>query len=200
MDEQGYHGTLFTLLNPYGLITGLFFILLFVVHGSLWLSIKTEGYIQTRAIRVSNKTWYPLTVTAVVFLVYTAFATRLYSNFVNMPGWFIVPILAVLSLCGVRAFSSKKRFGAAFFSSSLLIVMVTLTGIIGLYPNLIPSSIDPQYSMTIFNSSSSPYTLKIMTIVAVLFVPLVITYQVWVYRIFRHKLSPSQILREPEGY
>jgi cytochrome d ubiquinol oxidase subunit II len=78
--------------------------------------------------------------------------------------------------------------------------MVTFTGIIGLYPNLIPSNIDPQYSLTIFNSSSSPYTLRIMTIVALLFVPVVIAYQIWIYRIFRHSVSPSEILKDEESY
>jgi cytochrome d ubiquinol oxidase subunit II len=200
MDEQGYHGTLFTLLNPYGLITGLFFVILFIVHGSLWLSIKTEGDIKTRAIEVASKTWYLLAVVAVVFLILTAFATRLYNNYIDMPVWFLVPILAVLSLFGIKMFSSKDRFAAAFASSCILIVMVTFTGIIGLYPNLIPSNIDPQYSLTIFNSSSSPYTLRIMTIVAIIFVPIVIAYQIWIYRIFRHKLSPNDILKDTESY
>jgi cytochrome d ubiquinol oxidase subunit II len=66
---------------------------------------------------------------------------------------------------------------------------VTFTGLIGLYPNLIPSRLDPAYSLTAFNASSSPYTLKIMTIVALVFVPIVIAYQVWVYRVFRHKVE-----------
>ena len=78
--------------------------------------------------------------------------------------------------------------------------MVTFTGIIGLYPNLLPSNIDPQYSLTIFNSSSSPYTLKIMTIVALLFVPVVIAYQIWMYRIFRQRVSPDDVLKDTESY
>ena len=200
MDEQGYHGTLFTLLNPYGLLTGIFFVLLFIMHGSLWLSIRTEGTIKTRAAQVAGKTWYLLTIVAVGFLIYTAFATGLYNNFINMPVWFIVPILAVTSLLGIKIFAAKERFAAAFYSSCILIVMVTFTGIVGLYPNLIPSNIDSQYSLTIFNSSSSPYTLKIMTIVAMIFVPIVIAYQIWMYRIFRHKLSPADILKDTDSY
>ena len=78
--------------------------------------------------------------------------------------------------------------------------MVTFTGIVGLYPNLIPSNIDPQYSLTIFNSSASTYTLKIMTIVALLFVPVVIAYQIWMYRIFRHRVSPDDVLKDTESY
>jgi cytochrome d ubiquinol oxidase subunit II len=79
--------------------------------------------------------------------------------------------------------------GAAFFASSATIMLVTFTGIVGLFPNLIPSRLDPSYSLTAFNASSSPYTLKIMTVVALVFVPVVIGYQVWVYRVFRHKVD-----------
>ena len=200
MDEQGYHGSLFTLLNPYGLLTGLFFPLLFIVHGSLWLSIKTEGDVKTRASQLAGKVWYLLAITAVIFLIYTAFATRLYTNYIDIPVWFVVPAIAVASLFGVKIFSLRNRFAAAFFSSCILIFMVTFTGVIGLYPNLIPSNIDPQYSLTIFNSSSSPYTLKIMSIVVMLFVPVVIAYQVWMYRIFRHRISPTEILQDEESY
>ena len=68
---------------------------------------------------------------------------------------------------------------------------VTLTGIVGLYPNLVPSSLDPAFSLTAFNSSSSIYTLRIMTVVAVIFVPIVIAYQAWVYRVFRHGVTTN---------
>jgi cytochrome d ubiquinol oxidase subunit II len=74
--------------------------------------------------------------------------------------------------------------------------MVTFTGVIGLFPNLIPSSLDPTYNLTIYNSSSSIYTLKIMTVVAVVFVPIVIAYQIWHYRVFRSKLSPDSVSEE----
>ncbi len=78
--------------------------------------------------------------------------------------------------------------------------MVTFTGVIGLFPNLIPSSIDPNYSLTIYNSSSSVYTLKIMTVVALVFVPIVIAYQIWSYRVFRQKLTVDEISGDKESY
>jgi cytochrome d ubiquinol oxidase subunit II len=79
-------------------------------------------------------------------------------------------------------------------------MMITLTGVIGLYPNLIPSSLDPAYSLNIFNASSSVYTLKIMTVVALLFMPVVIAYQIWVYRVFRGKLVIEEVLKDREAY
>lgn len=200
IDAEGYHGTLFTLLNPYGLLTGILFLLLFIVHGALWLSIKTEGIVDERARKVVAKGWYLLLVVAVIFLIHTAFATNLYKNFIENPLWFIVPALGVFSLLGIKVFSLKERYLNAFYSSCITILMVTFTGVIGLYPNLIPSKINPEYSLTIFNSSSSPYTLKIMTIVAIMFVPVVIAYQIWVYRIFRHKINTDEISRDREAY
>ena len=200
MDANGYHGTLFTLLNPYGILTGLLFVLLFIVHGTLWLTVKTNGELSKRASSVTDKTWYALLVVAVLFLIYTAFATNLYKNYLDNPVWFAIPAAAVLALLGIKIFAVKGAYLKAFYSSCLTILTVTFTGVIGLYPNLIPSSIDKNYSLTIFNSSSSPYTLKIMTVVAVLFVPVVIAYQIWVYRVFRNKITVSEVLEDKESY
>ncbi|BCB96525.1 cytochrome c oxidase assembly protein [Dissulfurispira thermophila] len=200
MDANGYHGTLFTLLNPYGLLTGVLFVLLFVVHGALWLSVKTNGDISTRASMAANSVWYILLIVAVLFLGYTRFVTNLYTNYLKNMAWFIVPVIAVLALIGIKLFASKGQYLKAFYSSCLTIVTVVFTGVIGLYPNLIPSSIDQKYSLTIFNSSSSIYTLKIMTIVALLFVPVVIAYQIWIYRIFRHKVTGENVLKDSESY
>ncbi len=200
MDADGYHGSLFTLLNPYGLLTGIFFVLLFIMHGALWINLKTSGQLSERASGFANRAWYPLLVVAVLFLVYTKFTTKLYDNYVGSPILFIVPFLAVTSLIGIKVFALKGKSLQAFISSCLTILTVTFTGVIGLFPNLIPSNLDTRYSLTIFNSSSSPYTLKIMTAVALIFVPIVIVYQVWNYRIFKQKINPSEMLKKGESY
>ena len=198
MDAEGYHGGLLSLLNPYGLLTGILFVLLFLVHGALWISVKTSGELEKRAIKTANGAWYALLITAVLFLVYTAFATKLYANYLKAPVLLALPALAVLSLLAVKFFSIKGKYLKAFFASCLTILMVTFTGVAGLFPDLIPSSISPAHSLTIFNSSSSVYTLKIMTVVAVVFVPIVILYQAWAYRIFRGK--PVDIAAEETPY
>jgi cytochrome d ubiquinol oxidase subunit II len=199
MDGAGYHGSLQSLLNPYGLLTGVLFVLLFLVHGSLYISVKTDGPVSNRAARVSKRLWFFLLAAAVAFLGYTYFATGLYDNYFATPMLLAVPLLAVFSLLGIMIFAAKGAYLKALYSSCLTIVMVTFTGVIGLFPNLIPSSIDPQYSLTIFNSSSSVYTLKIMTGVALIFVPVVIAYQAWTYRIFRRKIGPDDV-PEIEAY
>ncbi len=185
MDAGGYHGSFLGLLNPYGILAGLLFILLFAVHGCLWLSIRLPGIDDAKkASALAGRLWYPLLFVAAGFLVYTAFATRLYTNYLNYPLLWILPGLAVAALLAVKFLNLTGRHLAAFLASCVTIVAVVFTGVAGLYPDLIPSSLDPAYSLTLFNSSSSVYTLKIMTVVAVVFVPVVIIYQFWIYRIF----------------
>jgi cytochrome d ubiquinol oxidase subunit II len=200
MDAEGYHGSLVGLLNPYGLLTGALFVLLFLVHGSLWLSFRSANGVGDRAAALAGKLWYVLLVVAVAFLAHTAFATDLYNNFMILPVMFVLPAIAVLGLLGIKVFAAKGRMLAAFFSSCATIVMVVFTGVFGLYPRLIPSSLDPAYTLTAFNSSSSEYTLKIMTVVALIFVPIVIAYQIWIYRVFRGKLTVEEVAGDTQAY
>jgi cytochrome d ubiquinol oxidase subunit II len=191
MDASGYSGGLFSLLNPYGITTGLLFVMLFMVHGALWLACKTSGELSSRCAIFAGRIWLPLAAIAVIFLAITKYYTRLYDNFFSAPVFLIFPLVAVAALLMIRVYIAKKRTLAAFFASCLVIVMVCATGVTGLFPNLIPSSIDPDFSLTIFNTSSSVYTLKIMTVVALLFVPLVIIYQIWKFRIFKKKVEAA---------
>lgn len=200
MDAAGYHGSLLKLLNPYGLLTGLLFVALFAVHGALYAAVKTGGELSERSAAMAKKLWPGLLAVAVTFLGYTGFATKLYDNYFSHPALLIVPLLAVAALLGIRVFAAKGRMLQAFASSCLTIVLVVATGVIGLFPNLIPSSLDPAASLTIFNSSSSPYTLKIMTVVALIFVPIVISYKIWVYRIFRAPLTVEEVVGDKQAY
>ncbi|MDH4273327.1 MAG: cytochrome d ubiquinol oxidase subunit II [Candidatus Aminicenantes bacterium] len=200
IDSEGYHGTLLSLLNPYGLWTGLFFVLMFLVHGALWLALKTEGDLEGRALRFVQTGWYFLLAAAVIFLGWTAGSTGLEENYLRRPYWLIVPFLAVVSLCLIKVWAARERTAKAFFASSAMIGLVTFTGIIGLFPNLLPSRLDPAYSLTAFNASSSPYTLRIMTIVVLIFVPVVIGYQAWIYRVFRKKIGRGEAVEHGTVY
>ncbi|MHC1742161.1 MAG: cytochrome d ubiquinol oxidase subunit II [Syntrophobacteraceae bacterium] len=199
IDEAGvYQGTLFTLLNPYGILGGVFFVTLFMVHGALWLAIKTDGVMHERATSLAGKLWLVEAVVAVAFLVATYFSTQLYDNYIKNPMLYVVPIIlipviTVASLFAVRVFIGKGQWWKAWFASCALIVSATLFGVAGLYPNLLPSSLNPAWSMTIYNSSSSPLTLKIMLGVALTFVPIVIVYQTWVYRLFKDKVTAEDL-------
>ena len=194
-----YQGTLFTLLNPYGLMGGVLFLLLFLEHGALWLAIRTEGGLHAKAVRTAESLWPMLLAAAVIFLVASKFVTRLYDNYLAHPILFLVILLTVAALVGTRLFLAKKAFFKAWFASALTITGVTFFGVIGLYPNLFPSSINPGYSLTAHNSSSSPLTLKIMLIVVILFVPIVIAYQAWAYNLFKGKITEEDLAYE-ESY
>jgi cytochrome d ubiquinol oxidase subunit II len=196
MDAAGFHGNLFTLLNPYGLLTGILFVALFLVHGAIYASVKTGEDLSARAKDVADKGWAVLLIVAVAFLVYTAFATGLFLNYMSTPVLFVVPLIAVAALILIKVFLARGDALKAFAASCVTIVTVCFTGVIGLFPNLIPSSLDPTYSMTIYNSSSSKLTLAIMTAVALIFVPIVIAYKIWVYRVFREKISPGEAAGE----
>jgi cytochrome d ubiquinol oxidase subunit II len=200
IDHNGiYHGTLFTLLNPYGLLGGILFVLLFMIHGALWISIKSEGNLQERAASTAKKLWPVLLGVAVVFLIASKFSTRLYDNYIKFPAFFIVVLMTVLALLSVRFFLVRKTFFKAWFASALTIVGATFFGVIGLYPNLFPSSLNPRYSLTAYNASSSPLTLKIMLIVVIIFIPVVIGYQIWSYNLFKGKVTEADLSHD-EAY
>ncbi|MGC8602666.1 MAG: cytochrome d ubiquinol oxidase subunit II [Desulfomonilaceae bacterium] len=200
IDQEGvFKGNLITLLNPYGLLGGILFVLLFLVHGGLWLAIKAEGDLEKRAASAASGLWLILLVVAVAFLVATWFATSLYVNYLTNPILFVIPLVTVLALLATRIFIGQKAYWKAWFASSLTIVGATLFGVIGLYPNLFPSSLNPAYSLNIYNSSSSPLTLKIMLGVALTFVPIVIAYQIWSYYLFRDKITKNDLASD-EAY
>ncbi len=199
IDGEGiFKGTLFSLLNPYGLFGGVLFVLLFMVHGALWLAVKTEGPLHERAGSVAAKLWIALAIVAVGFLIATWFSTRLYDNYIQNPFFFVVPsilipLLAVGGLVMTRVFMAKDKWWNAWYASGATIIGVTLFGVVGLYPNLLPSSLDPSFNVTVFNSASSQLTLKIMLGVALTFVPIVLVYQIWVYRLFREKVREEDV-------
>ena len=200
IDEAGiYHGTLFTLLNFYGLLGGLLFLSLFLVHGALWLAIRSEGELHDRAALTANWLWPVLLVVAVVFLIATKFETRLYDNYLANPALFVVLVLDMIALLGIKVFLFKKAYFKAWFSSALTIVLCTFFGVIGLFPNLFPSSMNTDYSLTAYNASSSPLTLKIMLIVVLIFIPIILAYQIWAYNLFKGKVTKADLAHE-EAY
>lgn len=197
IDEKGiYHGNILLLLNPYGIAGGLLFVLLFCVHGALFLSLRSVGDIQDRAIAIAKILWPVLTIVAVLFLVGSTKYTQLYANYLETPVLFIIPALAVVSLLAVGFFICKHKPGVAFAASALLLLFVTFFGIIGMYPALIPSNISPEATVTMAKAASSQLTLSIMLAVCAVFVPIVIVYQIWTFYIFSYKLTPKELESE----
>jgi cytochrome d ubiquinol oxidase subunit II len=195
IDADGvYQGTLLTLLNPYGLVGGVLFLLLFLVHGALWLSIKSGGDLQQRAVAAAHRLWPVELGFAVIFLITSMFATRLYDNYLAHPLLFLIVLLAVAGLLGIKVFLARQAMFKAWFSSALTIVAATFYGVIGLYPNMFPSNLDANFSLTANNSASSALTLKIMLVVVILFVPIVLAYQTWNYFLFKSKVTREDMV------
>lgn len=194
-----YHGNLFKLLNPYGIAGGVFFLVMFMLHGAIWLCIRTEGDLQERAIRTAEKLWLPSVALTLIFVIWSFFSTNLFDNYLKHPALFLVIVLTVAALFGIRYYLKKGSFFPAWFSSATAIVGATFFGVIGLFPNLFPSNIDNSYSLSAFNSSSSPLTLKVMLGVVLVFIPLVIAYQAWTYKLFSGKVTDED-LHHDEAY
>lgn len=198
IDAEGiFHGDLFTLLNPYGLVGGLTFVLIFAVHGLLWLTTRTEGPLQARAAALAKQLWLVEAALAVLFLAMTWFVTPLWQNVLAKPYLLVLPLLAVAGLFGARIFVGQGAWWRAWFASSALILGAVLFGVAGLFPNLLPSSLDPAASLTAFNSSSSTLTLEIMLGVVLCFLPVVIGYQTWVYLKFRGVITAKSMQDGP---
>ncbi len=200
IDGEGlFHGTIFTLLNPYGLMGGVLYLALFLMHGSLWLNLKLEGDIQARTMGMSRRLWPVVVLFAVVFLVLTAVRTKLFAIYAANPVLFLILLGTLCALFLTRFYIGKSAWLKAWWTHGLTIVGTTLFGVVGLYPNLLPSSLNEAFNVTIYNAASSPLTLKIMLVVALIFVPVVLLYQGWVYRVFGGKAKDDSLDYE-DGY
>ncbi len=184
--SKEFTGTLGTLLNPFGLLGGLVTLLLFLTHGAMFLALKTDGEIRYRARALAVKLGLCAAVAAVVFL---AWAQSLTGN----AGSAIVFVLAALALVGGVLLARTGREGWAFTGTFACIALAVAGLFIALFPDVMPSSTDAAYSLTTSNASATDYTLKVMTIVAAIFTPIVLGYQAWTYWIFRRRISAHHI-------
>ena len=193
-DANGvYYGNILRLFNLYGIAGGVFFTLMFMMHGAIWLSIKSTGALKEKARAVAGMLWVGVACMLLIFLVLTAFYTNIYSNYIHMPWLIILPILAILGLlCVPRALNHDKDL-LAWASSGLFIVSVTFFGVMGMYPNMLISSMDPAATITAFNGSSTTLTLEIMLTVCLVMVPIVLLYQFWMYRLFYKPVPASEL-------
>lgn len=188
-ENMMFTGNLFTLLNPYGLLGGLTTVAIFLLHGANFLSLKLEGELRERVNVVAKRIWTVATVLYIVLGVFTYIAGFWDRGVVN-PGF--VPVAAVAVLVATRYFLDNKMEGWAFIMVALNIVLTQVTFFSMIFPNVMISSTNPAFSLTIYNASSSQYTLTVMSIVALIFVPIVLVYQGWTYYMFRKRISTDK--------
>jgi len=187
-----FTGGFFDLLSPYTLLAGLATFCLFTTHGAIFLNLKSTDPIQSRALAATKKVGPVATVLLLLFAMGTYIWTDAARQIGLNPG--LIPLLALGALLAAGALIHRERMGWAFAMTTLTIVFTTATLFVSLFPRVMVSSLDPEWSLTIYNASSTPYTLRIMTIVALIFVPIVLAYQAWTYWVFRHRITAESKL------
>ena len=189
-EKMIYTGNLFTLLNPYGLIGGLTMVAVFLLHGANFLTLKLEDDLRERTRAMAKKLYIFAAVMVVVLGVSTYFYTDILTKVGIDPG--VVPIASVIVLLVTIYFINRKREGWAFVFTGLHIVLTQVAFFTLMFPRVMISSTNPAYSLTIYNASSSAYTLGVMSIVALIFVPIVLAYQGWTYYMFRKRVTAKE--------
>jgi cytochrome d ubiquinol oxidase subunit II len=190
--QMNYVGGFFNLLNPYALVSGVAAVVIFSLHGAVFLSLKIDGELGERARAAAERLW-PVAVVAGFFAVGVGyFWTDMFQRLGVNPG--VIPITAGAAMLAAGWFIRNRRTGWAFIMTGASIAFSTISLFMGLYPRVMVSSLNPNWSLTIDNAASSPYTLQVMTIVALIFVPLVLIYQGWSYYIFRRRLTRQSAL------
>jgi cytochrome d ubiquinol oxidase subunit II len=185
--DMQYVGGFLNLLNPYSLLAALAFTLLFILHGATFLSIKTEGEIEHRAKQLVSWLWLLVVLILVIFLI-TGFVISNVRQNLNVLT-ILIPILGVLTVLSAGYFLRKGQFGRLFITTCFTTAFLVLTIFVFLYPNVMVSSMNPNWSLTIQNAASSFKTLRLMTIVTVIFLPIVVLYQAWTYWVFRKRVT-----------
>jgi cytochrome d ubiquinol oxidase subunit II len=184
--DHEFTGTLLTLLTPYALLGGLTTLGVFLLHGAVFVALRTDGELRGRAVRAALWIAAGATPVAAVFLIWTEAE--------HGGGWTLLPAaVAALALVVAVLCVGQDREGRAFAATAIAIVATTVTLFGVLYPNVMPSTLDPAGTLTTVNAASTPYTLHIMTWVAVVMTPVVLAYQAWTYWVFRRRITREDI-------
>ncbi|MDR0484777.1 MAG: cytochrome d ubiquinol oxidase subunit II [Alphaproteobacteria bacterium] len=215
-----YHGSFFDLLNPFALLCGLVSLSMIVMQGSIYTALKTEGVLAERSKNIAKYAGLILLVLYAIGAVFTAFFVKGYvitskivtdgpsnpmyktveqgvgvwfHNFRDMPWIILAPVLVIAGVLLMLKFSKANRMPCALVSSSMAIFGVVATAGLIMFPFILPSSYDLASSLTVWDASSSKLTLTIMLVVTVIFLPIVLLYTAWVFRVLRGKVKPDTI-------
>jgi cytochrome d ubiquinol oxidase subunit II len=193
--NHDFTGNLLDLLTPYGLWTGLTLVALCLLHGAIFLKLKTTGVVRQRARSLARPLGWAAIASVIGFVIWT----RVIANGADVPG--PVEALAVIAVIGAaRLAVSEHNDGWAFMASAIAMAAIVGSIFIDLYPNVMISSTNAAYNLTVSNSVSGSYALKVMTIGAAIFFPLVLLYQGWSFHVFRARVTapPDQAEAPPD--
>jgi cytochrome d ubiquinol oxidase subunit II len=187
--KMQYAGSFFDLLSPYTLVGGIAFLLVFLFHGALFLTLRVEGELIERSRRSAVSIGVLAAAAFLVLVGLTYTNTDLFKSVLASTSLLGAVVVFVLGYVLVW----MKKFGWAFAMSGLAIVFTTVAFFSGLFPRIMVSSLNPMWNLTIYNASSSAYTLKIMSFAALALVPIVLAYQGWTYWVFRKRVSAKEL-------
>ncbi|MGV9797392.1 cytochrome d ubiquinol oxidase subunit II [Mycobacterium sp. NPDC003449] len=185
--DKQMHLSIGDVLNAYTLLGGLATGALFAMHGAVFVALKTSDAIRTDAFRFAGLLAIPATVLVAGFGVWTQLA------YGKGWTWLVLAVAVAAQIAAVGLVYRKRGEGWAFIFTSVVVAAAVILLFGSLFPDLVPSSLNPDWSLTIHNGSSSPYTLKIMTWAALIFAPLVMLYQGWTYWVFSRRISADRI-------
>ncbi|MBC7677846.1 MAG: cytochrome d ubiquinol oxidase subunit II [Pseudorhodobacter sp.] len=187
IDARGdYTGGFFGLLNPYALLGGLTTLTVFLLHGALFVSLKTHGPVHDRAQALAGRLFLVVLPVAGAFLLWAFLAHSSIATAVAVT-------VAVAALLASWSYVARGRDGRAFGFSALTVLACVGALVLALYPDVMPSSTNPAFTLTVANAASSPYTLGIMSWVALFGMPGVLAYQAWTFWVFRKRLGVGDI-------
>lgn len=184
-----YVGGFFDLVSLYTLTAGTTTLLVFIFHGAVFLSLRTEGILLERALKVAKNFGLYSIVAAMALIIESFIKTDLYNNKLAVASAIFALLLLIVTWYMVR----KEKSIIAMITNGLAIALGVGALFLGMFPRVMVSSIKPEYSLTIYNAASSPNTLSLMTKVALVFVPIVLAYQIWTYWIFRKRVKTEDL-------
>ncbi len=182
-----YVGNFFDLLAPYALLTGVMAVAFFLYHGAVLFSLKTTGDLMNRASTLAKK------LGLVSLGLWLAVMAVSYFVLESKPLMIIAAVLATAALAGSVLFQFKGLSGKAMIANAVATVSAVGSFFAGMYPNVMVSSLDTAKNLTVANASSTPYTLKVMTIVALTILPVILAYQAWTYWVFRKRVTGEKL-------
>ena len=195
LDNEGeFTGTFLSTLNPYALLVSVLSVAVFAMHGGIYILMKTEGELHDKLRGWIN----PLIIFFIMAYAITTSATLIYQSHMvaaiqDRPLYFIIAIVNMLAIANIPREIAKGRDGFAFLSSCMNIICLLALYGVGTYPNVVRAINDPSaLSLTIYNSSSSQKTLEILLLIALIGVPLVVSYTIAIYWIFRGKVKMNE--------
>jgi cytochrome bd ubiquinol oxidase subunit II len=183
--NQQYEGNFWDLIRPYPVFVGVTLVVLCCLHGATFIALKTTGPVRDRATHLARLLAPPA---ALVVLVY-AFWTHITAGHGVLPN--VIEVAAVLAVIAGAFLIADRREGWAFTTTTFAMATTVLSLFVDLYPNLLVSTKGDQYNLTIHNTAAGSYSLKVMTVVVALLLPVVIAYQAWTYHVFRHRLTAA---------